>query len=462
MRQVIRKVLLVFSAIAMMGQSPISEETKKLARLAETKELTGLTEVGAEAAANHDGSIPEFDNSPITVPAKWRPGMHYQDPFSEDKAVQIISASNLGAHSEFLTLGQQALLKQKKGYQLKVFHSRRSARYPDHILRGSKNNIKTARLINEGNGITDFDQGFPFVHLSNDKEIAGKQALWNHLLRYRGGQVERQVLQATIDSGTYIPFILKQRYARAETLSQSAQPSSASALFYYMDQVISPARMSGNIVLVHESVDALLEPRKAWIYSKAYKRMRRAPSAAYDAPIPGTFGLRTADSYDMFNGALDRYNWRYRGKRELYVPYNAYALASGDVTYDDILLAENINPQLMRWEKHRVHVIEADLKAGSRHIYGKRIFYLDEDTWTIVLAEYYDNKGELWRVAEGHMINYYDRKLPYYVLEVVYDLQDGRYVVFGLMNEERQPYRFDVNYKMQDFTPSAVRRFARG
>ena len=155
--------------------------------------------------------------------------------------------------------------------------------------------------------------------------------------------------------------------------------------------------------------------------------MRRAPNVAYDNPGTTTDGLRTADQFDMFNGAVDRYDWRLAGKREMVVPYNAYKLHSDDLSFDDILTPLHVNPEHLRYELHRVWVVEATLKEGARHLYKRRTFYLDEDSWQILLADVYDNRDQLWRVSEGHVINYYEKPLVWPTLEVHTDLQAGRY-----------------------------------
>ena len=150
--------------------------------------------------------------------------------------------------------------------------------------------------------------------------------------------------------------------------------------------------------------------------------MRRAPNVAYDNPGTTTDGLRTADQFDMFNGATDRYDWHLVGKREIYVPYNAYQLHSNELSFDQILTPLHVNPEHLRYELHRVWVVEATLKEGARHIYKRRTLYLDEDSWQIMLADVYDNRDELWRVSEAHVINYYEKPLIWSTLEVHTDL----------------------------------------
>jgi hypothetical protein len=228
-------------------------------------------------------------------------------------------------------------------------------------------------------------------------------------------------------------------------------------ILYYKQKVTAPARLAGSILLVHETLNQVAEPRQAWIYNPGQRRVRRAPNVAYDNPGTASDGMRTSDQFDMFNGAPDRYNWKLVGRREMYIPYNSYQLHSDKLRYKDILKPLHINQDYARYELHRVWVVDGTLKPGARHIYARRTFYIDEDSWQIVLADLYDARGQLWRVSEGHGINYYDVPTYWTTLEVHYDLQSGRYLAFGLDNQEPM-YDFHIHRTAADYTPAALRR----
>ncbi|WP_281648570.1 DUF1329 domain-containing protein, partial [Parendozoicomonas sp. Alg238-R29] len=168
----------------------------------------------------------------------------------------------------------------------------------------------------------------------------------------------------------------------------------------------------------------------------------------------------TADTADMFNGSLDRYDWELQGRQEFYVPYNSYKLHSDDVQYEDILKPKSLNPSLLRFEPHRVWVVDATLRTGFKHPYAKRRFYLDEDSWQILMVDVYNKAGELVRYQEAHPINYYEIPLVSSTAEVIYDLERGRYFVDGLNNQEDE-YNFNPKVKKRDFTSSALRREGR-
>jgi hypothetical protein len=233
-------------------------------------------------------------------------------------------------------------------------------------------------------------------------------------------------------------------------------------LFYYLSVTKAPARLAGGAVLVHEPLNQANDARQAWGYNAGQRRVRRAPNLAYDTPIAAADGLRYADDTDIYNGSPDRYEWKLRGKREIYVPYNNYRLTSNSASYNDILRPGHLNPEYTRYEKHRVWVVEGTLKDGKRHVYSKRVFYIDEDTWGISVADQYDMNGELWRVSMAYMKTYYELPVTWTGMDVFHDLRDRRYHVQGMTNEEPE----EIDYSSPPpgdryFTPAELRRRGR-
>jgi hypothetical protein len=207
-------------------------------------------------------------------------------------------------------------------------------------------------------------------------------------------------------------------------------------------------------------MDQVKQPRQAWTYNSGQRRVRRAPNVAYDAPGTASDGLRTTDDFDMYNGAPDRYTWTLKGKQELLIPYNDYKLHSDSLKYEDIIKPGHINPDLVRYEKHRVWVVEANLKSDTRHTYKKRVFFIDEDSWQIAVTDIYDNRDELYRVGVAHGINYYEVPTQWSTLEVFHDIQARRYIAIGLDNEASM-YDFGADLQDNSFTPAALRREGR-
>lgn len=418
-----------------------------------------LTPMGAVKAGNKDGSIPEWTGGITKVPDGYKPGDHHIDPYPNDKVEYVITAKNLADYKTLLTPGQLKLFATYPNtFKMNVYQTRRSASYPEHVYQAVKDNSTQAVLVEGGNGIKNAAVGIPFP-IPED----GLQVIWNHIVRYRGEALVRQGGQAAPTANgsyTYVGFdeeLLLPYNVKGVT---SAELEQTNILFKFKQQVSEPARLAGTALLVHETMDQIKTPRQAWTYNTGQRRVRRAPNVAYDAPGSASDGLRLTDDFDMYNGAPDRYNWTLKGKQELLIPYNDYRLHSDTVKYDDIIQPGHINPELVRYEKHRVWVVEANLKGDTRHTYKKRVFYIDEDSWQVAVADIYDNRDELYRVAIAHGLNYYEVPTQWSTLEVYHDFQSRRYIAMGLDNEANM-YNFSATLEDKDFTPSALRREGR-
>ncbi len=412
-----------------------------------------LTPLGAEKAGNADGSIPAWTGGITTPPAGYTVGMHHPDPFKADPVLFTITAANAEKYADKLTAGHLALLKAYPDYSLPIYATHRSVSNPQRIYDATKKYATTAALTGDGNGITGSVVGTPFPIPQSGLEI-----IWNHLTRYRGLAAARHVSQAAPQrNGSYTIVDFEDEMLFNYMQENTQEKDLDNVLLYYKQAVIAPARLAGSILVVHETMDQVKEARRAWVYNQGQRRVRRAPNVAYDNPGTAADGMRTSDQFDIFNGAPDRYNWKIVGKKEMYVPYNSYKLHSDSLKNSDILKPLHINQDLTRYELHRVWIVDATLKPGTNHIYSRRTFYLDEDSWQILAVDQYDGRGQLWRVSEAHCINYYEAQLFWSTLEVHTDLIAGRYLAFGLDNE-RPMYEFNLKRTPQDYTPATLRQ----
>ena len=415
------------------------------------------TPLGAEKAGNAAGTIPAWEGGITQPPAGYKSGDHHPDPFADDKPSATINAANAEQYADNLTEGHKALLaRYASTYKMPVYPTHRSASAPQDIYDDTKANVRSAKLADGGNGVAGASRGAPFPLPKNGQEV-----IWNHLLRYRGLGGLRKIGQvAPTRTGDYTLVQLEEKFLWNYHQLGAATESVDNVMAYFEQKVTAPARLAGTILMVHETLDQVKESRRAWVYNTGQRRVRRAPQVAYDNPGTASDGMRTSDQLDMFNGGIDRYDWKLVGKREVYVPYNSYKLHSDSLKVADIVTPMHINQEHSRYELHRVWVVEATLKEGKRHIYAKRRFYVDEDSWGVLVVDQYDNQGRLWRVSEGHSINYYDILSFWSTLEVHMDLLSGRYLAHGLDNENEM-YDFSYRSKPGDYAPAALRRRGR-
>ncbi len=412
-----------------------------------------LTPMGAIKAGNKDGTIPEWTGGITTPPVSYKVGNHHPDPFADDKALFTITSANMDQYADKLSEGHKALLKTYGSYKMKIYPTRRSASMPQRIYDMTKKVAATAQLVDGGNGVTNAINGIPFPIPKN-----GQEAIWNHLLRYRGDTIQRRFAQAMpTRGGTYTLVEFKEDISILYSQEGMTEQKMNNTISFFKQEVVAPARLAGGILLVRETLDQIKEPRNAFLYNPGQRRVRRAPNVAYDNPGTASDGMRTTDQYDMFSGATDRYDWKLVGKKEIYIPYNSYNLHSDALKFKDILIPLHANQEYGRYELHRVWILDATLKNEARHIYKRRTFYIDEDSWQALVVDQYDNRDQLWRVSEAHVINFYEVPMIFPTLEVITDLQAGRYLAVFL-NNEYPAYTMNKPLENSIFTPGALRR----
>jgi len=415
----------------------------------------GLTPVGAERAGNAEGTIPAWDGGLTEVPAGWSQGDPRVDPYASDDKLFTIDATNAGAYADKLSPGQMALLSNYPGYTMDVYPTRRSCALPARNYEQTRANLAGAATDEDG----DVTSGFGGVLFPQPK--TGWEAMLNHTTAYSGLGTRHMVTTAVskTDGSNKVYRGEVQTYTPMydPDIAGIADTSGFLRKFVYVSK--EPAKSAGSAGLVHEFFN---RSRSSWVYLPGLRRVKMAPSIAYDNPASGQDGLRTFDQTGMFNGAGDRYNWELQGKQELYIPYNATRLRDQSLSVDDIV-GEQFPPRnLTRYELHRVWKVQATLGEGVRNIFTRRDFYLDEDSWRIVQADLYDARGELWRVQESHIFAATELPACVGAAEFYYDLLARRYVADSLIiGDDESNYALGAEINGAQFTPAYLRRHGR-
>jgi hypothetical protein len=442
------KTLLAGALLTVLGTAHAgvtAEEAKQLG--------TKLTRVGAEVAGNADGTIPAYTGGVTTAPAGFKAGSAIRvDPFAKEKPRVTITAKNMAQYEGQLTVGAKALLKKYPDYKIEVYPTHRSVALPDRVLDNTLANATRATTNNGGLGISGAIGGYPFPIPKT-----GYEAMWNHLLRYVGVASNFKYDNWNVDaSGTPALATSGKLYVEYPYYDPKTTQPAQETDTYFRTKIFynAPARRAGEALMAVDVVNPLKRPRRAWLYLPGQRRVKLAPDISYDTPNPGTAGSATYDDAWLFNGAMDRFDFKLVGKKEMLVPYNTYAL-----TYHkkaaEVTTPKFVNPDLVRWELHRVWVVEATLKPGKRHIYHKRTFYLDEDSWTALAADQYDANGKLYRASFAHMAPSYDANTPNSETQVFYDLTSGVYNISFLMG----PYdgiRYTNPLPAKEWSPDAL------
>jgi hypothetical protein len=458
------KRTVVFGAITLAGLMAVSAQAKvseeEAARLG-----ADLTPMGAERAGNAEGSIPAWTGSMKGAPQ----GLNYggdgaalPDPYAEEKPLFSITAENVDQYADKLSAGQLALFKLRPDtFRMDIYPTHRDAAYARIEIDRAKWNATRTELANKGESIQNWTGGTAFP-IPRD----GFEAMWNT----RTGGIPnptqygeyREIAVFANGSRNMIGNSIQTNFLFADRRNPVGKTETeiGNTLFMTMANRTVPAAEKGNMNLVHDPIDYTSEARKAWTYVPGTRRVRQAPNLGFDTPT-GPGGLVTVDDTNGFNGAFERYDWKLLGKRELYIPYNSYAFDDTSLAFDDLLQTGHPNADHMRYELHRVWVVEATLKPGERHLYGKRVFYIDEDSWLISAIDSYDNRGEIYRTGLLNIVYHYAIDGYLARTQFFFDLPAGHYLASRLVNTTSQPIVDGEMKKSEYFTPSNLRRQAR-
>ncbi|NMG01225.1 DUF1329 domain-containing protein [Aromatoleum toluolicum] len=410
---------LALSGAAVAAITP--EEAKKLG--------TTLTAVGAEKAGNKDGTIPDYTGGLTTAPAGFKPGDGIRpNPFASEKPRLVIDAKNLAQHADKLTEGTKALLQKYPTFRVDVYPTHRSVAFPKFVADNTAKIATQAKTNNDGRSIEGAHAGFPFP-----VPKTGYEAMWNHLVRYNGQAYEVKYRNLNVDASGRTTLATEGMNVQ-EFPFWDASKTSAETYWRIKNTYTGPARRAGEALLIVDPLDIGNKDRRAWTYLPGQRRVKVAPDLSHDTPNPGTAGGNTFDDIFIFTGSMDRFDFKLVGKKEIYVPYNAYS-AVYQAKQDDLLKPNHLNPDLVRWELHRVWVVEATLREGKRHVYSKRTFYLDEDSWAALASDQYDARGQLYRAGFAYMAPSYDLPAPYTDMFGHYDLVAGIYSLTGFSAE---------------------------
>jgi hypothetical protein len=411
---------------------------------------TTLTPLGAERAGNKDGSIPAWTGGYTTPLPGFKNGGRRGNPFANDKPVVRITAKNMDQYADKLTDGTKALLKKYPNtYRVDVYPTQRTAAAPQWVYDNTFKNATSAKL--EGELLSGAYGGIPFPIPKTGWEV-----MTNHLMHWRGEAWQQEFRQFLTTSdgkrvlssegtGTYqMPYYFKDGADKFRNNN------------YWMIRLVTgaPAIRAGEAIAGIENLDP--NKSQAWVYLTGQRRTRKLPNACCDTPTPASAGVMSFDEIDVWGGRGDRFDWKIVGKKEMYIPYNANGLYTPKLDAD-VFAASHLNPDHVRWELHRVWVVEATLKQGKRHQSPRSRYYVDEDTWVAVLGDRWDANGQLWKTLWSHPVVMPDLPATTPAQQFGFnDLVTGTWYMSGAVNEKNTQYRIIERQPEASFTGDAL------
>lgn len=402
--------------------------TGPLAFAADLAQLDKLTPSGAEKQGNKEGTIPAWQGAePPQAGWEWGKFRGAYWKHKDDKPVLTIDASNVDKYADKLSAGQVAMIKQRKDYRMDVYPSHRTCGVPDFVASNTRKNVGTAKLNEDGWSLKDATvPGYPFPI-----PATGVEAMWNSKMRYRGVGLDykgtitavsprrggTEWIKAESEQTLFIPWGAKGSHAL------SSYPA---VEFFVYFAYVSPAALAGQALAITQYLNQA--ENETFYYFPGQRRVRRMPTYSHDSPQIGMENQYTLDEPNVFNGALDRFDWKLIGKKEIYVPYNAFGAFDFEAKFEDVARNDFIAQNHRHYELHRVWVVEATVKGGMRHTAPRRVIYLDEDSWAPVLMDDFDGQNKLAKMREGFLIPVYETGTCDVMAMVQNNLAEGRYV----------------------------------
>lgn len=259
-----------------------------------------------------------------------------------------------------------------------------------------------AKLAPDGRSLVGYVAGMPFPNIDpNDPQIALK-IMWNYdykpyatddldLRNFDADtgpvtdsgpmQVERHFLLDHLRSLSYIARLyVDPKPERPNTDGVRGKSS--------LHPILEPFDLKG----VGETGIRYLSPDRqddTWLYLPSLRRVRRLSSAQRSDAL---FGQDTdVDSYGGYAGQIAWFDWKYLGEKEILGSFHSeafpvkYCEGPGDFIFCDT------------WEKRKAHVIEGVPKL-PQYAYGKRVIFIDKETFYIAFSDIFDRSGQLWKV----------------------------------------------------------------
>lgn len=432
----------LFSSLLVAGGAAQAQVTADQA-----KELgvtgTPLTPMGAVRAGNEDGSIPEWKPDNTAALKAVRSG--------NEKPEFSITSKNYTKYGDKLTEGMKALFKEYPDFRMDVYKTYRTSTYPDKVYKYTIKNATRAKLQNGAKTLVDAIGGTPFPIPQN-----GAEAVWNHLVAFQGTTFDIQWSAYQIDpSGDSVRMALLDQKVQYPYYLKTDKLSPNVDMTYLTSNTLAPAYKHGERAMRLEPLDYVNKSRIVMQYITGQRRLRKMPLVAFDNPEYYSPKVKNWDEYYMFTGSPERYDWKLLGKREMFIPYNNEDFDKQHL--DEVIGKHFYNPDHVRWELHRVWVVDATLKPDARHAVPHRRLYLDEDSWNAIAMDEWDANGDLWKT--GYILPKFYDKCPCVArgAEGIYDLQTGYWSAESLTNDDGFLKFPDAPYSYATtFTPEAL------
>lgn len=354
-----------------------------------------MNEVGAPRAGNKDGTIPPYSGkvTPTVAPPASAGGFNHGDAYAAEKPLYSIDSKNMAQYADKLSEGTKALLTKYPTYRVDVYPTHRDVYFPKAILENTPKCAQTAELVGGGDGLVGAHNCIPFP-IPN----TGYEVLWNATIRAGRGPAERFAFKGwLVDSAGNHTLNSQNALVAVSDFGDPAMAGKAKYANKLLNENLAPAGKAGTKDLRWSPMRMDEEEPRAWQYIAGQRRVRLAPEFKYDTVSTSTGGLIVFDEINILDGKLDRFDYSTLKLREMIVPFDT--VKSQFLPVEQLDAKNHIKPEYLRWELRRVWEVSGPLKAGARHIYKRKVFYVDQDSWVFTMYDSFDQAGKIYRTA---------------------------------------------------------------
>jgi hypothetical protein len=166
---------------------------------------------------------------------------------------------------------------------------------------------------------------------------------------------------------------------------------------------ITPPELKGLISLDLQYFDRSKE-WDSWLWVPAIRRVRRVDTTQRQDHRSGTDFC--ADDQNGWFGRVARNTYKLIGRQDV--------LLGRHNTIDDATFVEGcLLWQNLSRERVNTYVVEA-VSKDRNYMYSKMVFWYDPETWCLVYADKYDQKGRLWKINDMSQAEYKSKDGQYY------------------------------------------------
>ena len=423
-------MLVVLGALGMQmaGATPTPEEAAQLGKT--------LTPMGAIKAGNKEGTIPEWTGGVCTPPAGYKPargldeaGGPHVELFPNEKPLFKITAENLAQYADKVDGGSKELFRRfPKTFYMNVYPTHRTACHAQWVYDNTIKNVMRPQIV--GGAIPSVTGAKAQVPFPIPK--SGVEAIWNVNLVVAPAYNQTNYLTWYVDSSGKTAMIdsdWSKSYSAYWDTSLASLPDDK-PYFQQLTNKQFPPSLAGNAMMFHRFLRQDLKGDPVWSYIPGQRRVRLAPEFAYDGVAPSAGGTLLYDEANGFSGKMDRFDFKLLGRKEYYIAYNS---SDELLSKKEVATPNHLSPEAVRYELHRVWVVEATIRPGERHVSKTKTFLIDEDSWSYAAFWATDNAGKIGHMDFWNLIQ--APELPYmqYSSYQSYDLTKGAYAHWLMM-----------------------------